>query len=66
MTGAECKPDKERFFCPYCDQEIAEASFPYCQVCKVTIFYCPKCREPVPRDKRVCPHCGTEIKAEKS
>jgi len=66
MTEAERKPEKEHHFCPYCDEEIAEASFPYCQVCKVTIFYCPKCREPVPRDKRVCPHCETEIKAEKS
>jgi hypothetical protein len=66
MTGAECKAEKERLFCPYCEEEIAEASFPYCQVCKVTIFYCPKCREPVTRDKNACPHCGAEIKAEES
>ena len=64
MTGAECKAGKERFFCPYCDQEIAEASFPYCQVCKVPVFYCPECRKPLPRDNKICPHCGAEIKAE--
>jgi len=65
MTGAECEAGKERLFCPYCDEEIAEASFPYCQVCKITIFYCPKCREAVPREKKVCPHCGAEIKGER-
>ena len=64
--GAECKTDKERLFCPYCDEEIAKASFPYCQVCKITIFYCPECRKSVPRDKKVCPHCGAEIKAGKA
>ncbi len=66
MTGAERKPEKEHRFCPYCDEEIMEASFPYCQVCKVTTFYCPECREAVPRDKKACPHCGAEIKAEKT
>jgi predicted amidophosphoribosyltransferase len=54
--------EQERRFCPYCDQEIAKESFPYCAACEVTIFYCPKCRKPVPRDKRVCPDCGAEIK----
>ncbi len=61
---AECEAGKERLFCPYCDEEIAEASFPYCQVCKVTVFYCPECRKPLPRDNKICPHCGVEIKAE--
>jgi len=64
--GAECKAKKERLFCPYCEEEIAEASFPYCQVCKITIFYCPRCRKPLPREKKVCPHCGAEIKAGES
>lgn len=56
------KEKKERLFCPYCDEEIMAADFPYCQVCRVTIFYCPQCRQPVPRGKKNCPHCGTEIK----
>lgn len=55
------KGKKEYLFCPYCDEEIMVASFPYCQSCGVTIFYCPKCRKPVARDKRVCPHCGAKI-----
>ena len=62
--GAECKPEKERHFCPYCDDEIAEAAFPYCQVCQITLFYCPECREPLPREDKLCPHCGAEIKGE--
>ncbi len=62
MTGEERKTEKEHRFCPYCDEEVAEASVSYCQTCQVTIFYCPKCRKPVPRQKRICPHCGAEIK----
>ena len=60
--GTEHKVEKEHRFCPYCDEEIAEASFPYCEACKVTVFNCPTCRKPVPRDNRVCPHCGAEIR----
>ncbi len=63
MMEAEHKPEKEHRSCPYCDEEIAEASFPYCDACGVTVFYCPKCRKPLPRDNKVCPHCGAEIKS---
>jgi len=66
MTEARNKPEKERCYCPYCDTEIAEALFPYCQTCKVTVFYCPQCRKPLPRDKKTCPHCGAEIEVERS
>jgi len=59
----DCKPSgKERRFCPYCDEEIEEATFPYCAPCEVTEFHCPECRKAVPRDKRKCPYCGAEIK----
>ena len=53
---------KKRPFCPYCEEGIIEADLPYCQACGVTIFYCPKCRETLPRDSKICPHCGSEIK----
>ena len=56
------KENREHLFCPCCDEEITGAPFPYCQACGITIFYCPQCREPVPRDKKVCPQCGAEIK----
>ncbi len=65
MMGAEQKPEKESRFCPYCDEEIVEISFPYCQACGITVFCCPECRKPVSRDKKECPHCGAEIKSEK-
>ena len=55
--------DKKPTRCPYCDVEIMAASFPFCQACKVTIVYCPECRQTVDRDSRVCPHCGAEIKS---
>ncbi len=61
MTEQE---EKEQPFCPFCDEEMVATSLSYCQACQITIFYCPECREPVPRDNRVCPHCGAEIKAE--
>ena len=63
---AEQKEKKEHRFCPYCDEEIMKADLPHCQVCDLEIFHCPKCRKPVNRDNRVCPHCGTEIKGEQT
>ena len=62
----EPKGKSEHLSCPYCDEEIAGVSFPYCDACKVTIFYCPECRKPLPRDNKACPHCGAEIKGEKT
>ncbi len=58
----EQKEDKKQLFCPYCDEEVIEVDSPFCQICKTTIFYCPQCRKPSPRDSKVCPHCGAEIK----
>ncbi|MBA7473201.1 hypothetical protein ES707_08536 [subsurface metagenome] len=58
----EQKEKTGHLFCPYCEKEIMAANFPYCQACGVTMFCCPKCRKPLPRDNKVCPHCGAEIK----
>ena len=58
------KEERKRLFCPYCDAELIVPEGAYCQICGVTVFYCPKCRKPAPRDKRECPHCGAEIKGE--
>jgi len=60
MTGQ--KEEKKGLFCPYCEEEMVVSDLPYCQSCKVTVFYCPKCRQPLPRDNKVCPHCGAEIR----
>ncbi|MFC2021711.1 zinc ribbon domain-containing protein [Chloroflexota bacterium] len=56
------KEKKEAPFCPYCDSEMIKESVSCCQACGVTMFYCPECRKPLPRDNKVCPHCGTEIR----
>ena len=58
----EQKEEKKHLFCPYCDVEVMAADFPYCQACGITIFYCPECQKPLPRDNKVCPHCGARIR----
>jgi uncharacterized OB-fold protein len=58
------KPETEKKVrtCPFCDEEIAEATFPYCEACKLTVLYCPKCGLAVPRNREKCPHCGASMK----
>jgi len=60
----EQKDKKGHVFCPFCDEEIMSADLPWCQACKVTVFYCPDCRQPVPREEKACPSCGAEIKGQ--
>ena len=62
MGAEERKAEQERHFCPYCDEEMRAADLPWCRACGLTMLYCPECRKPLPRDKKVCPHCGAEIK----
>ena len=62
MGTEEGKVEKERCCCPYCDEEMVGVSSSNCQACGITIFYCPQCRKPMPRDKKVCPNCGAEVK----
>jgi predicted amidophosphoribosyltransferase len=50
----EMKPVKEPRRCPYCDDDIAEASFPYCQACGERVAGGP-CN---------CPTCGTDAPKE--
>jgi predicted amidophosphoribosyltransferase len=57
------KEKKQHLHCPYCDEEIKALNLPYCTACKVTIFYCPNCHKPTPRDKKICSYCGAEIKS---
>jgi predicted amidophosphoribosyltransferase len=48
--------------CPYCDEEIAEAAFPYCEACGLKVLHCPNCETPVRRDTETCPNCGANIR----
>ena len=53
---------KEVRTCPFCDEAIAEAAFPYCEACGLKVLYCPKCGLAVPRSREICPHCGASMK----
>ena len=55
------KSDEMRCICPYCEEEILTAGFPYCQRCGVTLRYCARCQIAVVREATVCPHCGGEL-----
>ncbi len=62
MAEDKQRDEKDRCHCPYCDED-AEPT-PYCQLCKITEFHCPRCRKAIPRGERVCPHCGADIRKE--
>jgi predicted nucleic acid-binding Zn ribbon protein len=48
--------------CPFCDEDIAEAAFPYCEACGARLKHCPKCGLTVPREAEKCPHCGAKLR----
>lgn len=62
MGAEEGKIAKHPCFCPYCDEEIEEVSFPYCGVCEVDAFTCPECRKTISKEVELCPECGAKIK----
>lgn len=62
MAERKKKVTRVHLTCPYCDAEIAEAAFPYCEACKVKVFRCPVCHMTIERDTLKCPHCGTDLK----
>ena len=55
------QPKESGCFCPYCEEEILMAGFPYCQPCSVTLCYCVRCQIVVVREATVCPQCGGEL-----
>jgi len=57
----EAKYEKKVHTCPFCDADIAEAAFPYCEACKVKAPTCPECGEALPSGCEKCPECGHEI-----
>jgi RNA polymerase subunit RPABC4/transcription elongation factor Spt4 len=63
MKRSEKSKEKERkFICPYCEEEIFMAEFPYCQPCQVRLRYCLKCNIVVEKNAKVCPNCGQPVK----
>jgi len=62
MKRSEKANEKERKrLCPYCEEEILTAGFPFCQPCGVRLRYCVRCQIPVVREAAVCPQCGGEL-----
>ncbi len=59
-AGKAGKP-AAKVHCPYCDEEIVKAAFPFCQSCGVVLVVCQDCGQPVASTKRVCPNCGSRI-----
>jgi len=56
------KYEKKVHTCPFCDEAIAEAAFPYCEACGLKVLYCPDCGAAVPRDREKCPYCSADLK----
>jgi predicted amidophosphoribosyltransferase len=56
------KSGKKVHTCPFCEDEIAEAAFPFCEACGLKVLFCPKCGLSVPRNREKCPHCGADMK----
>jgi predicted amidophosphoribosyltransferase len=52
--------------CPYCDAEIAEAQFPYCEACGFKTVPCPGCGLPVASTRETCPHCGCAMESKET
>jgi hypothetical protein len=60
----EKKAEKqEKCFCPYCEEELIVASFPYCKPCGIVFSRCLKCNITVlDKDAVICPNCGEPLK----
>lgn len=64
MPAPKKQVKKSQLACPFCDADIAEAAFPFCEACRQQVTYCPKCKQSVPGGHPKCPHCGAEIKGD--
>ncbi len=58
------KEQPKRHVCPFCEDEIAEAAYPFCQTCRITLQKCSACGKPLAKDTTRCPACGASIKPE--
>ena len=48
--------------CPYCDNEISSAGYPFCNSCGQQLQFCPHCGEATPRGAERCRYCGQPLK----
>lgn len=62
--AVEKKPaEKKSPHCPFCDAEVMAAEWPFCQACHGELVRCTECLTVIPKGKRICPKCGTKVKA---
>ena len=61
MKRSEKPKEEIKHLCPYCEEEILTAGFPFCQPCGVSLRYCVRCQIAVVREATVCPQCGGEL-----
>ncbi len=61
MAGKTTKAAPKQVHCPFCDEEIIKAAFPFCQSCGVELIIC-ECGQAVATTKSVCPSCGAPIR----
>ena len=57
----ELREKDQRPSCPYCEEEIISAKYPFCKPCEVSLRYCTKCQIAVAREETICPQCGGEL-----
>lgn len=61
--AAKCGSESGRPKCPFCDEEIAEMAFPYCESCQVMLDSCPHCGGAMRSAATVCPQCGKTVES---
>ncbi|MFO7929014.1 MAG: zinc ribbon domain-containing protein [Candidatus Humimicrobiaceae bacterium] len=47
--------------CPYCDAELKSQDNDYCSYCKIKIYHCDNCGNPVSSNIDICPKCGKKL-----
>lgn len=48
--------------CPYCEEELYIARFPFCETCGLVVQHCVTCHITVPDKKATkCPQCGGSL-----
>lgn len=58
----EKKTKEQRCICPYCEEELVDASSPLCQACEVVFVHCVKCQVTLlDREATNCPKCGEPL-----
>ena len=56
------KVREERCICPYCDEQVVAANFPFRRACGIVFYYCLKCQLTVlDREATNCPKCGEPL-----